>query len=76
MSTKNLEFVLQQMHTALTPTRGRTRWRHGEGCRSDMIPRLEDESGICFRNDHFPWKVLYVGSPSRSRMMGILRVAL
>ena len=50
---QNLEFVLQQMHTAqtwlsrvirrttLSPTRGRTRWRHGGDCRSDMIRRQE-----------------------------------
>ena len=42
---QSLEFVLQQMHTALmaltsygrmtlSPTRGRTRWRHGGGCRT------------------------------------------
>ena len=29
--------------------------RHGEGCRSDMIPRLEDESGICFARS-FPFE--------------------
>ena len=53
---QNLEFVLQQMHTALTaltsceariklsPTRGRTRWRHGGDYRSDMIRRHEEGS--------------------------------
>ena len=50
-----LEFVLQQMHTALMaltsyetndivlPIRGRTHWRHGGGCRNDMI--LPPEEG-------------------------------
>ena len=52
---QNLELVLQQMHTtlmaltsceagvALLPTRGRTHWRHGGGCRNDMI--LQQEEG-------------------------------
>ena len=50
---QNLEFVLQQMHTALTaltsyepndmsPTRGRIRWRHGGDCTSVMIRRGEE----------------------------------
>ena len=34
---QNLEFVL-----TLSPTRGRTRWRHGGDCRSDMIRRQEE----------------------------------
>ena len=32
----------------LSPTLGRTRRRHGEDCRNDMIRRPEVESGICF----------------------------
>ena len=50
-----LEFVLQQIRctrhswlsrvmrrTTLLPARGRTRWRHGGGCRNDMIRRQEE----------------------------------
>ena len=45
---RNLEFVLQKVHTrvmkrmTLSPTRGRTRWRHGEDCRNDVIRRQEE----------------------------------
>ena len=51
---QNLEFVLQQVHTArvlsrvkrrttLLPTRGRTHWMHGGCCRNDVI--LPPEGG-------------------------------
>ena len=49
---QNLEFVLQKMHKALValimrrrillPTRGRTHWRHGGGCRRDMTRQQEE----------------------------------
>ena len=46
---QNLEFVLQQMHTALMALTSyeandivaNSRWRHGGDCRSDMIRRQE-----------------------------------
>ena len=51
---QTLEFVVQQMHTALltltsyeatlSPTRGRIHWRHGGDCRSDVIRRQEEEN--------------------------------
>ena len=49
---RNLEFVLQQMHTALMAltghpsndiVAGRIRWRDGEDCRNAMIRRQEEE---------------------------------
>ena len=56
---RNLEFVLQQMHTALMallvkrqmtllPTRGRSRWSDGEDCRNAMIRRQEEDHETCF----------------------------
>ena len=41
-----LSRVMGQM--TLSPTRGRTRWRHVEECRNDMTRRQEEESGNCF----------------------------
>ena len=38
--------TMRQM--TLAPIHGRTRWRHGRGCRKDMIRRQEEESGISF----------------------------
>ena len=59
---QNLESVLQQMNTAhmaltsyeemtLLPTRGRTHWRDGGGCRSDMIRQQgEGNETFCARS--------------------------
>ena len=49
---QNLEFVLQQMHTALMALTSyeandivaNSRWRHGGDCRSDMIRRQEERN--------------------------------
>ena len=44
----------------LLPTRGRTHWRHGGGCRNDMILQQEEENETFFarsflRNDTLFW---------------------
>ena len=80
---RNLEFVLQQMHTALMAllvmrqmtllsTRGRTRWRDGEDCRNALIRRQEEDHEAS--NDHFSWTVLSSGSSSEDQTMEVLRV--
>ena len=57
--------VVERM--TLSPTRGRTHWKHGGGCKSDMIPRQEEGK----RNDHFSWTVLSSGTPSGDRTLGV-----
>ena len=71
---QNLEFVLQQMHTALrlsrvmrrmtlSPTRGRIRRRHGGDCRSDMIRRQEEGNDTFFARS-FLLRGSNAGSPT------------
>ena len=56
---QNLEFVLQQMHTALMALTSyeandmvvNSRWRHGGGCRNDMtLPLEEGNETFCARS--------------------------
>ena len=60
---QNLEFVLQQMHTALMALTGY------------MIRRQEEENET-FCADHFSWTVLSSGNPSGVRTLGVLSVSL
>ena len=59
----------------LSPTRGRTRWRHGGDYRSDMIRRQEEETKPS-AHDEFSWSMLSSGTSSGCRTLGVPRVSL
>ena len=63
--------VMRQI--APSPTRGRTRWRHGEVCGSDMIRQQVEGNETCCE---LSFLLLSSGTSSGDRTMGILRVAL
>ena len=45
---QNMEFVLRVMkQITLSPTRGRTRWRHGEDCRNVVIRGKVEGNETC-----------------------------
>ena len=80
---QNLEFALQQMHTAkmaltstkpttLSPSRGRILWEPGDDYRSDTIQRQEEGNETsCVRS----FLQSSPGTSRRHRAMGVLRVA-
>ena len=80
---QNLEFVLQEMHTALmtrmtlSPSRGRIRWLEA---RRRLQKRYDPTTGVRKRNllrtIILSWTVLSSGTPSGERTLGVLRVSL
>ena len=72
---QNLEFVLEQMHTALMALTSyeatdivansrKTHWRHGGGCRNDMILPPEEGREIFFARSFLRDVALSSGTPS------------
>ena len=57
---------------ALLPTRGRTHWRHGGGCRSDMILQQEEGRETFFERSFLRDVALFWNS----RTLGVRCVAL
>ena len=69
---QNQEFVLQQMHTALMAL---TSYEANDIVANSRKNPL-NSPGELSSHDHVSSKVLSVGTPSRDRMMGVLRFSL
>ena len=82
----NLKSLLRQIHKALVAltrceenccqTRGRTRWRHGEDCRNDMIRRPEEENEKLLRMIISLGRCSLLELQAGNRTLGVLRVSL